>query len=455
MDLTDQQVSFDLKDVWSFYDEPYGIEVPVVLSYHNEEKPFTYAVDEFVYFVPHLSAIQLFLNDHEHRPIFEFFETSKPHMRYPLIDKIEELARERCPELLTLRSADLSNKSWFSIAWYPILCHNTTINWLKGQMITYHSLQPQELLIDECYCPFLESELTPIEEQLQTLRSFADDTNDDADYGSERDASSPYGNDRLSEMHVLESRIKSIIDNKTIMSDRIRDDLRQDKEENEENFNRFFAPIIGFVPYRVKSDMWFRINSSSPAITGSKKSRSGSLRSYAGSTESSPYVSPLQRSRQSHGKRSDSMTPNKEDNDTNSSSSGNSTPRMSPWPDQLSTPARTSANDSPRTSRLQTPPSITYSESERSVSPTSPTVPNFVPSLRKQHNQENAAHTRMRSYSDSSSLGFHSAAIISSESENEFRAPLHLVRACTNFLQQRQIDHPDFEHCRERWDALR
>lgn len=131
---------YQLKEVWNFYDEPYGIEIPITFAGKQEK----------VYFVPHLSGLQIYKKG-EKKPSFEYFETLKPDLRYPCIDKIEELSVE-FPFLLNGSSSELNlEKSWYSIAWYPILCHRTTINLLKGQMLTYHSFNASHDVVVDLY----------------------------------------------------------------------------------------------------------------------------------------------------------------------------------------------------------------------------------------------------------------------------------------------------------------
>jgi hypothetical protein len=72
-------------------------------------------------------------------PIFEFFETRAPGDRPPLYNNILELAKgegppgggedgqkgEANPMLLEALNTDLDlARSWFAVAWYPILCHS-------------------------------------------------------------------------------------------------------------------------------------------------------------------------------------------------------------------------------------------------------------------------------------------------------------------------------------------
>ncbi len=121
-----------LQDVWKFYDEPYGLSIPIKVA--NDE--------ECVYFVPHLSGIQLYQQD---SLLFELFENAKPDQRMPLIDKMESLIQdEEVKRILWDMNVNELNwrKSWFCIAWYPILCHHYTMNHLRGgQILTLHSFE--------------------------------------------------------------------------------------------------------------------------------------------------------------------------------------------------------------------------------------------------------------------------------------------------------------------------
>ncbi|KAF8705057.1 hypothetical protein HU200_031316 [Digitaria exilis] len=88
---------------------------------------------------------------HEQQLLFEFLESESPYQRQPLADKAcltythtHHLAK-RFPELMTLRSCDLSPASWISIAWYPIYRIPTgpTTRDLDACFLTYHSLSTQ------------------------------------------------------------------------------------------------------------------------------------------------------------------------------------------------------------------------------------------------------------------------------------------------------------------------
>ncbi len=107
--------------------------------------------------------------------LFEYNETRPPHLREPLTECVEMLAKEQCPELMTLRSCDLDPHSWygkgggvealcvyrethgcvlhanltihhtsrFSIAWYPLYrlqATGRTIRDLNACFLTYHRL---------------------------------------------------------------------------------------------------------------------------------------------------------------------------------------------------------------------------------------------------------------------------------------------------------------------------
>ncbi|CAA3009924.1 Hypothetical predicted protein [Olea europaea subsp. europaea] len=161
---------FSLSDLWNTYDEwsAYGAGVPIHLA--NGQKLVQY-------YVPYLSAIQIFTsnssinysreeaesacetrdscsdslsdeiesvseklltwdgcsseegvleqdsfwhpNDRLGYLNFEYIDKSSPYGRVPLMAKIRGLGR-RYPGLMSLRSVDLSPASWMAVAWYPI-----------------------------------------------------------------------------------------------------------------------------------------------------------------------------------------------------------------------------------------------------------------------------------------------------------------------------------------------
>lgn len=72
---------------------------------------------------------------------FQYFERALPYGRVPLMEKVNELARG-FPELVSLRSVDLSPASWMSVAWYPIYHIPTgrTVRDLSACFLTYHTL---------------------------------------------------------------------------------------------------------------------------------------------------------------------------------------------------------------------------------------------------------------------------------------------------------------------------
>lgn len=72
---------------------------------------------------------------------FQYFEKSSPYGRVPLVDKISSLA-QRHPGLMSLRSVDLSPASWMAVAWYPIyhIPAGRTVRDLQTCFLTYHTL---------------------------------------------------------------------------------------------------------------------------------------------------------------------------------------------------------------------------------------------------------------------------------------------------------------------------
>ncbi|XP_047254444.1 uncharacterized protein LOC107845756 [Capsicum annuum] len=83
---------------------------------------------------------------------FQYFERCTPYGRVPLMDKINGLA-ERYPGLMSLRSVDLSPASWMAVAWYPIyhIPMGRTIKDLSTCFLTFHTLSSsfQDMDIDD------------------------------------------------------------------------------------------------------------------------------------------------------------------------------------------------------------------------------------------------------------------------------------------------------------------
>ncbi|KAI3736185.1 hypothetical protein L6452_15722 [Arctium lappa] len=181
---------FTLGELWNSFDEwsAYGAGVPINVDAGEDETIIQY-------FVPYLSAIQIFtsnssfnylreetdsetrdsfsdsfsdeseseklsrwdgcsseegvfdretplhFNDRLGHLYFQYFERSTPYERVPLIDKISTLS-QKYPGLMSLRSVDLSPASWMAVAWYPIyhIPLGRTIKDLSTCFLTYHTL---------------------------------------------------------------------------------------------------------------------------------------------------------------------------------------------------------------------------------------------------------------------------------------------------------------------------
>ncbi|XP_047313874.1 uncharacterized protein LOC124945167 [Impatiens glandulifera] len=188
---------FRLSDLWNCYDEwsAYGAGVPITLDTGETLVQ---------YYVPYLSAIQIFIstnglreeiesicetrdsysdslseseseklstwdgcssqdglsdqdclwhvNDRLGTLYFQYFERSSPYGRVPLMEKICGLS-QRYPGLMSLRNVDLSPASWMSVAWYPIyhIPMGRTIKDLSTGFLTYHTLSScfQDMEVDE------------------------------------------------------------------------------------------------------------------------------------------------------------------------------------------------------------------------------------------------------------------------------------------------------------------
>jgi hypothetical protein len=144
-----------LADVWRFYQEPslYGREVYTLGGTRGPS---------WSYFVPYLSAVQLFvptgpkdpgtnrlyISDIEGWPkhmhlLFEYFERELPFNRMPLHDMIEALSGRAAGDggagavLLEQQVSALHPASWFAVAWYPV--YRIPDAPLTARFLTFHS----------------------------------------------------------------------------------------------------------------------------------------------------------------------------------------------------------------------------------------------------------------------------------------------------------------------------
>jgi hypothetical protein len=136
---------YTVHDIFQYFDEPYGHEVPIDVNGHS-----TICV-----FVPNISALQLYrkvpqvqldgsieLESGERGGlVFEFFEELGPHLRSPMLEKIDSLAEANAAVFaLPCGELDLS-RSWFCVGWYPVLHEHLTSAEIRGAFLTYHSFE--------------------------------------------------------------------------------------------------------------------------------------------------------------------------------------------------------------------------------------------------------------------------------------------------------------------------
>ncbi|WVZ78351.1 hypothetical protein U9M48_026080 [Paspalum notatum var. saurae] len=188
-----QTPEITLSSVWQWYEEPgcYGLEVKAQ-DFHRS-KDFSSSHHQFTsYFVPYLSAVQLFAQPKRSKGgstdkegispnlnpppifakllpqqsnsrnrsstlcaedqangklIFEFFESEQPYCRRQLFDKVNELIAgvkqlngqiSGDPKSLELSLHDLHPASWYCVAWYPIF--RIPDGKFQAAFLTYHSL---------------------------------------------------------------------------------------------------------------------------------------------------------------------------------------------------------------------------------------------------------------------------------------------------------------------------
>ncbi|KAL5229793.1 hypothetical protein ABZP36_028569 [Zizania latifolia] len=222
-----------LRSIWEWYEEPgcYGLEVRGCNDL-SSDKSFCSSSEFCAYFVPYLSAIQLFgwsrkSTDHSsgvgegdlleatntasymcshpvpsrlHKPfeqsimhlsesslfvhdhgeiIFEYFETEQPSFRPPLFEKIKELAsgvnvsgRQMFGDPEKLQNAklcDLHPASWFCVAWYPV--YRIPHGNFRAAFLTYHSIGK---LVPQKGSPDLTGASTHIVSPVFGLQSYND-----------------------------------------------------------------------------------------------------------------------------------------------------------------------------------------------------------------------------------------------------------------------------------------
>ncbi|CAN1180311.1 hypothetical protein LINPERHAP2_LOCUS34708 [Linum perenne] len=168
--------NISLRSLWQWYEKHgiYGLEVRAE-DHQNSSRLGIDKLSFRAYFVPFLSAVQLFgtnkgrettqNNDSVHHVsenstletgeekssdvelLFEYFEFERPQLRQPLYEKIQELARGdglsgrkmfgNPSTLVTTSLPELHKKSWYSVAWYPI--YKIPDGSLRAAFLTYHS----------------------------------------------------------------------------------------------------------------------------------------------------------------------------------------------------------------------------------------------------------------------------------------------------------------------------
>ncbi|WOK94825.1 hypothetical protein Cni_G03530 [Canna indica] len=172
--------NISLKHIWQWYEEPgcFGLEVKAH-DFSNSRRLQNGHFGFTAYFVPYLSAVQLFRISRHNRCcnlggqpamtgvsssqedlsniknhlgneelIFEYFEYDQPPRRRPLYDKIKELVNsdkltDGCVfgdplQLENVELHDLHPASWYCVAWYPI--YRIPDGNFHAAFLTYHSL---------------------------------------------------------------------------------------------------------------------------------------------------------------------------------------------------------------------------------------------------------------------------------------------------------------------------
>lgn len=157
---------FYLSDLWSFYDNPYGHDVSLE---HSATSAETCDSELTASYVPYLSACHLYSKSGQ--ILIDFCETTLPHLRIPLKERIAQLAHDHFPALVTAKASqfDLA-RSFFAISWVPIVVDVQTSNVLQGTWILYHSLDLQDT------CPMQQSSMQRQHTEAQLRQQIKDES---------------------------------------------------------------------------------------------------------------------------------------------------------------------------------------------------------------------------------------------------------------------------------------
>eukprot|EP00759_Apiculatamorpha_spiralis_P054572 PhF_6_TR6976/c0_g1_i1/m.10316 len=189
------KLCYPLSSLWAFYDNPYGIEIPVNNAALTWQRP-----TDSLYYAPLLSAFNFVFAESQER--IEHYATSPPTERAPLTQYVQQLISTPAYEKLrNARSCDFTFSSWISVLWNPIHCQHHSPQRSAGTFLTYHFINPL----------------------------------------------------RCSDTHPSVNPVFSMLDLPPEQQF-----LRQEIEIVNQDSSRVYCSMFGLLPYRARADMWFR-----------------------------------------------------------------------------------------------------------------------------------------------------------------------------------------------------
>jgi hypothetical protein len=185
---------YPLHLLWKEFDNPFGVEIPVQGAQMSWLRH-----NESLFYMPLLSGFSFVHAESGER--YEHFVTAPPTDRAPLTQYMQNLISTKPFEkLASAHSCDFTFGSWYSVLWNPIHCQHHSPQRSAGIFLSYHLINP--------------------------LR--CSDTNP-----------------------AISTNVASVLDVPS-------DILRQEVECHNTNRPTMFSSLLGILPYRVRSDVWYR-----------------------------------------------------------------------------------------------------------------------------------------------------------------------------------------------------
>ena len=127
-----------LSDIWAFYDDASGFEVPICTS----KGDFAFSL----YYTPLVSSVNIRLAGSAET--MEYSCGAPPLERLPFAQQVQYLISNKVgsfERMDGLRTTDVDPESYYSVLWVPIHCQAHSPQKSAGVFLTYHSIHPSRL----------------------------------------------------------------------------------------------------------------------------------------------------------------------------------------------------------------------------------------------------------------------------------------------------------------------